>query len=66
MSNEKQPTNQHRGISMEFSEQLARKYGFLPAPKDHPIYSEGTTISFVSPNRYRIHSDTDARKKGDR
>ena len=36
-----------KGISMELSERLAREKGFLPAPRDHPIYSEGVTITFL-------------------
>ena len=38
-----------KGISMELSERIALEKGFLPAPKDHPIYSEGTTITFLRP-----------------
>ena len=38
-----------KGISMEWSEKIAREKGFPPAPRDHPIYSEGTTITFVRP-----------------
>ena len=30
------------------SEELAAKLGFKPAPPDHPIYSEGSTIMFLS------------------
>lgn len=32
----------------ELCARIAAKYGFLPAPKDHPVYSEGPTITFVS------------------
>ncbi|NDB70313.1 MAG: hypothetical protein EB015_20365 [Methylocystaceae bacterium] len=32
---------------MEYSEKLAAKYGIKPAPQDHPIYSEGSTIQFI-------------------
>ena len=42
-----------KGISLEFSERLALERGFLPAPKNHPIYSEGTTITFLRRDRRR-------------
>ena len=35
-------------ISMAYAEAVAAKYGIKPAPADHPIYSEGTSIIFVS------------------
>ena len=35
-------------ISMAYAEALAAKYGIKPAPADHPIYSEGTSIIFLS------------------
>jgi hypothetical protein len=38
-------------ISMTFSEALALKYGFKPAPTDHPIYSEGSSFMFSSHSR---------------
>jgi hypothetical protein len=33
------------------SEEIALKHGFKIAPKDHPIYSEGSTIFFVQNSR---------------
>jgi hypothetical protein len=35
-------------ISMAYFEALAAQRGIKPAPADHPIYSEGTSIIFVS------------------
>ncbi len=40
-------------MDLKKAEELALKYGFKPAPKDHPIYSEGVTISFVQNSRQR-------------
>ena len=40
-------------MDLRKSEELALKYGIKPAPKDHPIYSEGVTISFVHYTRPR-------------
>ena len=34
-------------ISREYSERIAKEKGFLPAPPDHPIYSEGSSIMFL-------------------
>ena len=34
-------------ISMEYSERIAKEKGFLPAPPDHLIYSEGSSIMFL-------------------
>ena len=39
--------------SIEHFHQLAEAKGFKIAPKDHPIYSEGVTISFVHNTRTR-------------
>ena len=33
--------------SVAYSENIAKERGWKIAPKDHPIYSEGVTISFV-------------------
>ena len=35
-------------MCLKRSEEIAAKFGFKPAPHDHPIYSEGPTIIFVS------------------
>ena len=35
-------------MSLKRSEEIAAKFGFKPAPPDHPIYKEGSTIFFVS------------------
>jgi hypothetical protein len=34
-------------MDLKKAEELALKYGFKPAPKDHPIYREGISITFV-------------------
>ena len=34
-------------ISREYSEKIAKEKGFLPAPPDHPIFSEGSSIMFL-------------------
>ena len=34
--------------NLKRSEEIAAKFGFKPAPPDHPIYKEGSTIFFVS------------------
>lgn len=36
-----------RKISMKDSEEMAAKFGFVAAPPDHPIYSEGPSITFA-------------------
>lgn len=38
----------HRVMSMKHSEEIAAKHGVLPAPVDHPIYSEGSTVLFIN------------------
>ena len=35
-------------ISMAYAEAVAARYGIKPAPSDHPIYSEGSSIMFIS------------------
>ena len=35
-------------MSLNLFEKLAEAEGFKPAPPDHPIYKEGSTIFFVS------------------
>jgi hypothetical protein len=35
-------------MDLNKAEEIALKYGFKPAPKDHPIYSEGVSIMFVN------------------
>jgi len=35
-------------ISMAYFEEMAAKRGIKPAPPDHPIYSEGSSIMFIS------------------
>lgn len=35
-------------ISMAYVEAVAARYGIKPAPPDHPIYSEGSSIMFIS------------------
>jgi len=37
-----------RKFSMLVSEQKALAKGIPPAPRDHPIYSEGSTFTFLS------------------
>lgn len=39
--------------SVAYSENIAKERGWKIAPKDHPIYSEGVTISFVHNTRTR-------------
>ena len=34
-------------ISREYFEKIAEEKGFLPAPPDHPIYTEGSSIMFL-------------------
>lgn len=41
-------------MDLKKAEELAIKYGFKPAPKDHPIYSEGISITFVRNEQFRI------------
>ena len=43
-------------MSMKLSEEWAAKRGFLPAPHDHPIYSEGPSITFLQSTPKRGHS----------
>ena len=50
-------------MDLKKAEELALKYGFKPAPKDHPIYSEGVTIRFVQnarPRRVPVKQKTDS------
>ena len=50
-------------MDLKKAEELALKYGIKPAPKDHPIYSEGVTIRFVQnarPRRVPIKQKTDS------
>jgi hypothetical protein len=42
-------------ISMAYSEKVAAQKGFKPAPKDHPIYSEGLSITFLHHTRKPSH-----------
>jgi hypothetical protein len=53
-------------MDLKKAEELALKYGFKPAPKDHPIYREGVTISFVQntrPKRAVVKQETDTSNK---
>lgn len=36
-----------KAISREYLEKIAEEKGFLPAPPDHPIYTEGSSIMFL-------------------
>lgn len=38
----------HRTSDLENLERLAEVKGFKKAPKDHPIYSEGSSIMFLN------------------
>jgi hypothetical protein len=51
--------------SLSYSEALAAEKGFKPAPKDHPIYSEGSSIMFLrhTPKRSQ-EKDTASHQKG--
>jgi len=44
-------------ISMAYAEALAAKYGIKPAPADHPIYSEGTSLIFVSARSRKLRKN---------
>jgi hypothetical protein len=35
--------------SVAYSENIAKERGWKIAPKDHPIYSEGSSIMFLNP-----------------
>lgn len=35
-------------ISRELVEEMAKKHGFRMSPPDHPVYSEGPSIIFLS------------------
>ena len=37
----------HRTSDLEKLERLAEAMGFKKAPKDHPIYSEGSSLMFL-------------------
>jgi hypothetical protein len=50
-------------ISMAYAEALAAKYGIKPAPADHPIYSEGTSIIFVSARSRKPRNNTPSASK---
>ena len=45
-----------RKTSFKFSEEMAKKAGFLPAPPDHPIYSEGYHVTLSRPSHERLAS----------
>ena len=45
-------------ISMAYAEAVAAKYGIKPAPADHPIYSEGTSIIFLSARSRKPRKNT--------
>ena len=48
----------HHSGNLSILEMLAESKGFKSAPKDHPIYAEGPTITFVQPRSSRTRHST--------
>ena len=58
-------------MDLNKAEELALKHGFKPAPKDHPIYSEGVSITFVKNEKFlkrktstTVVTETEKTRKG--
>ena len=51
-------------VSRETASRIAAKYGFTPMPKDHPFFSEGPSIVFLSTTqKEQVRKGADSHQK---